>query len=145
MPGEKTRVRKVPLVFRGPLRSCIPNRAAICSGRRVDVVLNECFGKAPRPTRDVEDEGTADLHLASGELVVGASLPVGIGEPARDDRAPTVEESLDVSGAEAAADPLEEGWILTGGEAAGGLAEVEPGAIPVASARLPDRGRRCTP
>lgn len=94
----------------------------------IDVVLNERLEKAARPTWVVKDEGAADFHLAHGELVVIASLPVGVGERARDERAPAVEEGLDVTGPETVADSLKSSRILTGRKAIGEFAKVEPGA-----------------
>src|SRR5262249_27808863 len=90
-----------------------------------DVVADERLEEPPGAPGVVEHKGAGDFHLAHGQLPeVAGSLVVG-GERCGDDRAPAVEESLDVCRSEPVADALKASRVLARGEPVRQLTEAE--------------------
>jgi hypothetical protein len=67
----------------------------------------------------VEDQGAGGLDLAHRQLPPVPGVPVGRIQGQRDLRHPPAEPGLHVTGAEAVADPLQQGRVLAGGEPVG--------------------------
>src|SRR6266508_3143195 len=92
---------------------------------QIQVVSDDSLEESAGSARGVEHDGARYLDLTHRQLPPIARRTISGGERGRDDRSPTVEEGLEVGGAETVTDLLQGGRIITGGEPGGQLAEAD--------------------